>query len=252
MTTNIGAQLTDLDTIRPWRDMYRAEMNCQIIHDSIHSRPGWTREYVLSRGDTRVGYGSVAVAGPWAEKPTLYELYVVPSQRSHVFRLFEALLDASSAIAIEVQSNDLLLTVMLHAFAHDVSSEAILFHDRLTTTYVLPDGAVFREPSAAEAPDTAPADLRWRGVVEVDGAVAASGGILFHYNRPYGDVYMHVAEPFRRRGFGTFVVQEMKRVCYAGGYVPGARCNVTNVASRLTLQRAGFVPCGHILDGTLR
>lgn len=32
-----------------------------------------------------------------------------------------------------------------------------------------------------------------------------------------------VAEPFRRRGFGAFLVQELKRVCYEGGYVPAAR-----------------------------
>ena len=31
--------------------------------------------------------------------------------------------------------------------------------------------------------------------MEVDGEVAATGGILFHYNRPYDDIYMDVAEP---------------------------------------------------------
>jgi hypothetical protein len=39
---------------------------------------------------------------------------------------------------------------------------------------------------------------------EVDGAVAGKGGILFHYNQPYGDMYMEVHEPFRRRGFGGY------------------------------------------------
>jgi ankyrin repeat protein len=48
-----------------------------------------------------------------------------------------------------------------------------------------------------------------------------------------------------------FKVQELKRVCYEGGNVPGARCNPRNVASRKTLQKAGFVPCGHILNGSV-
>jgi RimJ/RimL family protein N-acetyltransferase len=82
--------------------------------------------------------------------------------------------------------------------------------------------------------------------------VAASGGILFHYNRPYGDIYMETAEAFRRRGLGSFLVQELKRVCYEGGQVPAARCSPNNIASRRTLQRAGFVPCGHILKGAVR
>jgi hypothetical protein len=43
----------------------------------------------------------------------------------------------------------------------------------------------------------------------------------------------------------------LKRICYEGGSVPCARCNPDNVASRKTLQKAGFVPCAHILHGTL-
>lgn len=62
---------------------------------------------------------------------------------------------------------------------------------------------------------------------------------------------MEVAEPFRRRGFGSYFVQELKHACYELGAVPGARCNPTNVASRKTLQRAGFVPFAHILNGII-
>jgi GNAT superfamily N-acetyltransferase len=85
----------------------------------------------------------------------------------------------------------------------------------------------------------------------LDGTVMARGGILFHYNRPYGDIYMEVSEPFRRRGLGAFLVQELKRLCYQQASVPSARCNPGNIGSRKTLQKAGFVPCGHILAGAL-
>ena len=88
-------------------------------------------------------------------------------------------------------------------------------------------------------------------VVEVEGKIAATGGMLFHYNRPYGDIYMEVSEAFRRRGLGCYLVQELKRVCYEQGSVPAARCNPANIASRRTLQKAGFVPCGHILTGSV-
>jgi GNAT superfamily N-acetyltransferase len=141
---------------------------------------------------------------------------------------------------------------MLHAVAPTVSSESILFHDRLTTAHAPPD-AVFRKVSQHDAPQIAQHELdsnaSW--LVAVGGVVAAAGDILFHYNRPYGDIYMKVGESFRRRGIGTYLVQELKRVCYEGGSIPAARCNPTNIASRQTLQRAGFVPCGHILKGTL-
>jgi GNAT superfamily N-acetyltransferase len=88
-------------------------------------------------------------------------------------------------------------------------------------------------------------------VLESNEALAAKGGILFHYNQPYGDICMDVVEPLRRRGFGSYLVQELKRACYELGAIPCARCNPTNVASRRTLQRAGFVPFAHILAGSI-
>jgi len=246
----ISAKATTLRDIVLWRDMYRLDMACQIVHDSIHERRGWTDEYKLFVDDTAVGYGSVAIGGPWKDTPTAYEFFVVPHHRLQLFELFRALLIASGAASIEVQSNDVLATTMLHTFAGPVTSESVLFHDKVSTSH-RPLGATFREPTMNEAPDAPRDELMWRGVVEVEGKVAASGGILFHYNRPYGDIYMETTEPFRRRGLGAFVVQELKRVCYENGHVPAARCNPDNVASQRTLQRAGFVPCGHILKGSV-
>lgn len=240
-----------LDEIRPWRDMYRLEMGCQIIHDSIHDRLGWSDEYLLIVDAVAVGYGSVAVGGPWKTTPAVYEFYVVPDQRLRVFDLFAALLEASGAEIMEVQSNDALAAAMLHTFAVDVASESILFEDGLATD-LHPRDAVFHDGVTADDKDLSDEQLRWRGVVEAGGQVVASGGVLFHYNPPYGDIYMEVAETHRRRGYGSFLVQELKRLCYARGYVPGARCNPANDASRRTLQKAGFVPCGHMLAGRLR
>ena len=246
----LAAKLTAFEKIGSWRDMYRQEMNCQIIHDSIHSRPGWTLEYFLSAGGAPVGYGSIAIGGPWKDKPTVYEFYVLPFHRSRLFDLFSVLLAASGAKRIETQSNDSMLTAMLHTFAGDVVSESILYHDKLRTALARPE-ATFRQAIASDDP-TIPADqLSSHGVVEVGGVIAAKGGILFHYNRPYGDIYMEVAEAFRRRGLGSYLVQELKRVCYEQGKIPSARCNPKNVASRKTLQKAGFVPCGHILIGSV-
>jgi GNAT superfamily N-acetyltransferase len=246
----LSAKLATGEEIAPMRDLYRQEMSCQIIHDSIHSRPGWTLEYCLFANGMPIGYGSVAVAGPWKDKPTLYEYYVLPYFRLRLFDLFSLLLETSRANRIETQSNDSLLTTMLHAFGRGVESESILFHDKLTTA-LAPAGVTFRGATVADKLDITADQLRSHGVVEIEGKVAGKGGILFHYNRPYGDIYMEVAEPFRRRGLGSYLVQELKRVCYEGGSVPSARCSPKNIASRSTLQKAGFVPCGHILCGSI-
>ena len=62
----ISVRESTLEAIQFLRDVYRVEMNCQIVHDSIHERRGWTREYALALNRTVIGYGSVAVAGPWS------------------------------------------------------------------------------------------------------------------------------------------------------------------------------------------
>lgn len=248
---SLEVERVELPEIERLRDVYRHKMNCQIIHDSIHVRPGWTEEYLITEGGAKCGYGSVAVAGPWQGQPTVFEYFLLPQHRRHLFDAFVALLTTSGATKIETQSNDVLLTNMLHVYAPAVASESILFHDRVTTSYALPD-TFFRRATPEDAGQMAEQQLdseaKW--LVLVRGAVAGAGDILFHYNRPYGDIYMAVGEPFRRRGVGTYLVQELKRACYEGGSVPAARCNPKNIASRRTLLRAGFVPCGHILTGT--
>ena len=45
---------------------------------------------------------------------------------------------------IEVQSNDILSTLMLYDCASGIESNVVLFHDAITTSLSVP-GAVFRE-----------------------------------------------------------------------------------------------------------
>jgi GNAT superfamily N-acetyltransferase len=227
-------------------------MNCQVVHDSIHRRAGWTTTYELSLDDVKVGFASVAVGGPWTGKPTIFEFYVLPAHRGHAFHVFDVFLAVSGARLMEIQSNDALLAVMLHTYAGEIRSEKIVFQDGVTTALAA-NGAMLQRMTSDQ--DTAVAIAQRQGGTEVrlqlgDETVGA-GGILFHYNEPYGDVYMDVAEPFRRRGLGAYLVQELKRVAYELGAVPCARCSPDNVASRRTLQKAGFVPYAHILNGAI-
>lgn len=247
---NIQAIQSGAEAILPLRTRYREEANCQIVHDSIHRREGWTLSYLLELDGVAAGFGSIAISGPWKDRPTVFEFYVLPEHRLRAFDLFEAFLTASGARFFEVQSSDVLLMVMLHAYGRNIVSEKIVFHDKITT-HLPANGALLRRVTPEEEIHAA---IERRGgggewVLELDGAEVAKGGVLFHYNRPYGDIYMEVAEPFRGRGLGSYLVQELKHECYALGAVPGARCGPTNIASRKTLQRAGFVPFAHILDG---
>src|SRR5580765_4407553 len=97
---NMECTAVPFEEIARLRDLYRHEMNCQIIHDSLHVRPGWTQSFLFQVDKTPVGYGAIAIAGPWKDKPTIFEFYVLPHYRARTFDLFESLMQASAAVAM--------------------------------------------------------------------------------------------------------------------------------------------------------
>lgn len=227
-------------------------MQCQIVHDSLHSREGWTKSYQLNIDQVAVGYGTVVIDGPWKGTNTVFEFYVAPEYRPQASDLFEVLGVTAAITGFVVQTNNALLTEMLRPWSAGASCEKIVFHDKLSTS--LPaNGAILRRVTSGDVARIFPHHAEPVGdwLLEIDNRIAATGGILFHYNRPYGDISMEVAAPFRRHGFGSYLVQELKRVCREGGSVPCARCSPSNIGSHKTLQKAGFAPCAEILTGPL-
>lgn len=240
-----------VEEILPLRELHRAEMRCQIVHDSLHER-GLSRSYRLRLDGAVVGYGSVFGLGD-EPKDTVDEFFVRVEHRGAAQFLFRGLVEASGAKKIQAQTNDALLSLMLFDFAGEVRRDRILFEDGFTSRLEASDVTFRRvgEEHASRRIGGRPLGQAGEWFLDRDEEVVAAGGVLFHYNPPYGDVYMEVAEPHRRRGYGSFLVQELKRVCYEMGKTPAARCQAGNVPSRRTLQRAGMLPCGSILVGVI-
>jgi GNAT superfamily N-acetyltransferase len=145
-----------------------------------------------------------------------------------------------------------LLSLMLYDCAVGLTSPTILFADASTTSHDAP-GVTLRPPSTEDRENAFSHAVEPVGDwgLEIEGAIVATGGLLFHYNPPYGDIYMEVDERFGRRGLGSFLVQELKRICRLGGHEPAARTGRNNIASRRTLQRAGMFPCARIVSGRI-
>ena len=227
----------DPELVARLREWHRREMQCQIVHDSFLRR-GFCDVYTLTVDGEAIGYGLVDHK---FDPGTVDEFFVLPQARAWMLQLFRQLIDSSQATRIRAQTNDRLLLLMLHDCATDIVVENVLFADGGETRLPTPAGVLERKPGLEE---------EWR--IVHDGQTAAEGGLLFHYNPPYADIYMEVAEAYRRRGYGSYLVQELKRRAYARGNIPAARCNGDNAASRRTLERAGMVPCGRILRGDIR
>ena len=86
--------------------------------------------------------------------------------------------------------------------------------------------------------------LAWRAHEKGIGSVGPG-----HSSSRYSMI--RIEEPFRGRGLGSYLVQELKRQAYDIGSIPAARCNRDNRHSRKTLLKAGFIPYAHILNGAI-
>src|SRR5215813_1015119 len=243
---NIQARPAEYKDVEMMRGLYRQELNCQIIRDSFLSR-GLADPYLILVGGRVGGYGALSNK---YDKGRIVEFYTLPQARGSAAQMFRELLVASQATHVEAQTNNPLMLLMLYDCAKNIIAENILFHDAFRSHLNCPNG-VFRRATPENTGEVFSHQHQPVGewVVESDGAIVATGGFLCHYNPPYGDVYMEVAESARRQGFGSYLVQELKQVCYETGKKPAARCNPDNVGSRRTLEKAGFLPCGRLLVG---
>lgn len=243
---NVEVSRVEVDEITPLRELHRQAMNCQIMHDSFPRR-GFSDPYLIRVEGRIAGYGLVANQH-WPE--TVHEFYTIPAYRAAALPIFRQFLEVSQATQILAQTNDRVLMLMLYDCAANVISDTILFEDAFTTHLTCPTGILRKVTEAVKASlmeQKLDPGSDW--MIESEGVPVATGGVTFHYNPPYADIYMGVSEAYRQRGFGSYIVQELKQFAHEIGKIPAARCNVANVASRKTLQKAGMLPCCRLLQG---
>jgi GNAT superfamily N-acetyltransferase len=247
---NILVSPVDPKRIVPFRDLYCQELNCQIVHDTAHGRKDCTESFLVEVNGEIAGYGATWIGPYWMSKGALFEFYVLSTHRSDLFTIFDEFVRFIKPPKIHTQTNDPFLGLLFYDHVQKVIPGHILFNDGKTTNHAI-KGVTFRHSAPEDKDHIFKHHVEPIGdwVLETEGKIVATGGVLYHYNRPYGDIFMEVDEPFRRRGLGRFLVQELKRVCYKSGSTPAARCLPSNFASRRTLEGAGFAPCGRLISG---
>lgn len=237
---------TGLNEILSLRALFLDENNFQVRYNACHER-GWTDEYMFTSDDVVIGYGSVKGKENHSDRDTIFEYYLLPQFRNRAPFVFSQLIKTSGAAYMECQSNDLLLSGMIYGFGRNVLADVVLFKAGASTN-LAGNGAVFRKRKDGDQLFEHKSEPEGDYVIEKDGAIVATGGFLLHYNKPFADLYMEVAPDFRKKGFGSFLIQEIKNACYAAGRVPAARCNLSNKASQATLLKGGMEIVGYMLS----
>jgi len=239
-----------LDEILSLRKLFLQENNFQVRYNAVHER-NWSDSYLIKSGYTAIGYGSIKGKEDLSQRDAIFEFYLLPAWRSRASDLFRQLVKASKAMFIECQSNSVLITSMLYECAMKISSDVILFEDGPATGLDIA-GATFREWHDGDNVFKHNSEPEGSHVLEVNGEVIATGGFLLHYNKPFADLYMEVREDQRRKGYGSFLIQEIRKACYQAGRIPAARCNISNKASRATLLKGGLKIAGYMLSGDIK
>ncbi len=70
--------------------------------------------------------------------------------------------------------------------------------------------------------------------------------------RPDFDIGMLVEKGFRGQGLGQFIISYLADYCFSWGWRPVAGCAVDNIASRRTLEKAGFIADYRMLEFSFR
>lgn len=237
---------TELKEIQSLRTLFLHENNFQFTYDKCHLY-GWADTYLFMAGDTNAGYGSVWGKEKREDRDSIFEFYLTVPYRKLANVFFKQLHETSGATYIECQSNDMLLTTMLFQRTEHVGSEAILFEDHFQTSFVLPEMVLQKKITEGKE------NSQDREYILLKGnEVVATGGMMLNYNMPYADLYYGVEEKYRRKGYGTYMLQELKKEAYRMGRVPAARCNINNMASKSSLLKAGFEVCGFRLYGKIK
>jgi RimJ/RimL family protein N-acetyltransferase len=232
-----------LKDIGDLRAKFLAEIDNQFTYDKCHLY-GWADTWLFTIDRSVAGYGGVWGKDKREARDSIMEFFLEPGFRKNAHAIFAKFIEVSGASWIESQSNDPFLSEMLFEFATGIYAEAILFEDDFTSSITM---------DHTQLVGTGPSDNSFDRpyVLKHKGDVVGSGGLLLNYNFPYADIYYAIDESHRRKGFGSFFVQQLKKAAYDMGRVPAARTNIDNTISKRTMMKAGLKPCGWRLGGKI-
>jgi GNAT superfamily N-acetyltransferase len=247
---DIKVSKVTLSDILPFRELFLKENNFQIRYNACHER-NWSDSYLLMLDGSNVGYGSVKGLDNLKDRDAIFEFFVADTYRQSAEILFPAFAKKVNAKYVETQSNEKLLTALLYEFCERPSSDVILFEDQNGTNYLEAD-LIFRRMNGKDEIFEHKGEPVGEFVLEMNSEIVATGGYFTHYNFPYADLYMEVKADHRRKGLGTYLLQEIKKECYKSGRIPAARCSAVNNASKGVMIDAGMMICGSMLVADIR
>lgn len=267
ISMHVEIEPATVDQVADLRLLYARELDDMIRYER-EIRQGRTHIYGMRSGGGLIGYG--ILHGEGDDRSTVVEFFLLPQYRRHAAPLFDRFAMATEATGVQARTNDTGMVLLLYEKTRNIVPGNYYFHDTENTHHPVP-GTRYRVITPGDLDVLAPimttsegwpfdvpdreALVAWIAsgegrLLEDEEGIAGIGAILQGYNPPFANVGMTVMKRARCRGYGTYLIEELKRETYAMGKIPRADCAPWNLASRATLLRAGFLVNARALRGT--
>lgn len=245
---------TTMRSLAKWRNKY---LDSLLYAQDMHSEsmiswmPGVTC-YHINRGEKPIGY--IILNG----SNELVEFYLDNDLLSQKEMVFKEIINQIGIKSAYCKSFDQILLSCCHRFSNSSNLIGYLFQYYNTVPDIVSDDTInVRLATMDDVPflNSFENEMLEEGE-EIDPYVSNNSvymflkeddlvgcGYLFNIipGREHWDIGMWVNKPFRRKGYGTQIISYLMKYCFNNGYVPTAGCAEDNIASRLTLEKCGFV-----------
>jgi RimJ/RimL family protein N-acetyltransferase len=238
-----------LSEIQAQREIY--------MHELPYSQELNTEENVWECQHFKIHYDSTWIGYACiSSNKTLWQFYLMKSAGIHAQEIFRTLIDQGYIKAAECISFDHLLMSLCMDFHQTACCSAYVFRDDSDANYPFSSiGHIHLRQAKKEDFDIL-SEISGDFFYNLEDHIQKKEVVMFYSDDEllgagtckkifsslnYYDIGMVVADKHRNKGIGTLIVTQMKKYCYDHDLIPVCGCWYPNLASKRTLEKAGFI-----------
>ena len=268
MNKNYNYELVELSEIEELRNMklndYKSQISDYIEEGSVTYK---AQNIVIRENNDKIGYFCIGTQGEFEGK--ILEFFLMDSYKKEASYILQQARDLYYWSGWFVNSQDSFSMPLLLDLNYKYSVNGYIFaynSNENNKDIVLDDKLALAEVSEVrEIYDLIMLDNFYTGgnedsllrrikdkevyLLRRDGKLIGVGFISILRRTPqYADLAMIIAPDERRKGYGEYLQRAMVRECFYMKIIPTACCDVNNIRSRQTLEKAGFYMDGCLLS----
>ncbi len=265
-------QVRDLSEIAQWKRAYLTTLTGPLDGYWTGAVIGLAPHFVMEVAGKRVGYFA-------AKNGRLLQFFVAEPFLPQASALFTEVLAAAKLSSSAVSTVEPTFLALCLDRQTAVSINSYLFHDHRSVDLTLSayPNALFRSATLAdlaqlvqfyqendEYEDTEAIEEGAGGHEAYTRELIENGQVfllidkaeilgigeyrLSEMQKPFADLGMITSNRHRKCGIGAFLLAQLKKYCYSQAVKPICSCAFDNIASRKTIEKAGFIVQHRILD----